>query len=158
DFTVVAEPLMLRAAVSAQASRPTREQVVIELRPRLVGHAFPTGDLYRRLIVRVASEDGAWSEQRSLARHFAPRRVAGQVILSERSDDRVGVGAGSRIVEFEVPAELRERALVWSLTYERVLKGGGTQAQVWDRSTVLEGRLEPRSTSEQSERASTTTE
>ncbi len=143
-FAVASEPRMLRAAVSADATRPEPEQVVIELRPRLVGHAFPTGDLFRRLVVRVASDDASWSEQRYLARHFGVQRVgAGQTIKIEHADDRIGIGGTTRTLEFELPAELHDRSIRWTLSWERVLDGAGDRAKVWDRVVVLEGTLAP---------------
>jgi hypothetical protein len=144
-FTVVGEPRMLRAAVAIEATRPEPGRVVIELRPRAVGHAFPTGDLFRRLVVELHADDGSWSTQRVLAREFVDQRVGhGQLIRVERSDERVGVGRGPRVVEFELPAELHARPLRWVLVYERALedaRGSRWQADLWDRTPFAEGEL-----------------
>jgi hypothetical protein len=56
-FAVVGRPEMLRAAVSISATRPEPGRVVLELSPNLVGHAFPTGDLFRRLVVELHAVD-----------------------------------------------------------------------------------------------------
>ncbi len=150
-FTVVGQPGTLRAAVAIAATRPEPGRVVLELSPRLVGHAFPTGDLFRRLAVDVRSVAGtegpAWSDQRLLARHFGGQRVGeGQVIKIERDDDRVGIGSGARIVEFALPREMHDRPIEWSLVYERVLDasiGAEQHADVWDRTEVEHGILSP---------------
>jgi hypothetical protein len=148
-FAVVGQPQMLRAAVTIAAMRPEPGRVVLELSPRLVGHAFPTGDLFRRLVVELHADadDGgaAWSTQRVLAREFATQRVGhGQLIRVEREDQRVGVGRGPRVVELELPAELHGRALRWVLVYERALEaasGSQQHADIWDRTPFAEGEL-----------------
>lgn len=146
-FTVVGRPQMLRAAVSVEATRPTPGSVMIELSPRLVGHAFPTGDLFRRLVVELHADDGgkAWSTQRVLSRDFVGQRVGqGQLIQVEHDDLRVGVGRGPRVVEFELPPELHDRPLRWVLVYERALEhasGSQHRADIWDRTPFLEGHL-----------------
>jgi hypothetical protein len=138
---------MLRAAVTITATRPEPGRVILELSPRLVGHAFPTGDLFRRLSVELHSEvDGqSWSAQRVLGRHFGSQRVgAGQVIRVERDDDRIGVGRGPTIVEFTLPPELHDRPITWELIHERALEassGVDRHAQIWDRTSFARGRL-----------------
>ena len=146
-FAVVGQPAMLRAAVTIDASRPEPGRVVIELAPRLVGHAFPTGDLFRRLSLELRSDDEgpAWSDQRLLGRHFGGQRVGGgQVIKVEREDDRIGIGSGPRVVEFDLPAELHDRPVAWMLVYERALEassGAERRADLWDRTEVARGSL-----------------
>jgi hypothetical protein len=149
-FAVAKQPATLRAAVAIDATRPEPGRVVIELSPRLVGHAFPTGDLFRRLAVELhaPAQAGrpAWSDQRLLARHFGARRVGeGQIIKIERSDDRVGIGSGARVIEFELPAELHDRPVEWVLIHERVLEasiGAEQRADIWDRTPFARGTLD----------------
>lgn len=146
-FAVVGQPQMLRAAVSIAATRPEPGRVVLELSPRVVGHAFPTGDLFRRLVIELhADDDGvAWSTQRVLEREFVGQRVGdGQIIKVEREDSRVGVGRGPRVVELALPAELHGRRLRWVLVYERALEaasGSQRHADIWDRTPFAEGQL-----------------
>jgi hypothetical protein len=150
-FAVANQPTTLRAAVAIAASRPEPGRVVLELEPRLVGHAFPTGDLFRRLAVELhgprEGEGAGWSDQRLLARHFGARRVGeGQVIKIERADDRVGVGSGPRVVEFELPPELHDQPVEWALVHERVLEasiGAERRADIWDRTEFARGTLNP---------------
>jgi hypothetical protein len=146
-FAVAGQPNMLRAAVTIVATRPEPGRVVIELSPRMVGHAFPTGDLFRRLSVDVHSDDSgpSWSAQRVLGRHFGVQRVGdGQVIRVEHDDDRVGVGGGPTIVTFTLPPELHDSAITWELVHERALdasSGADQHAQIWDRTTFARGKL-----------------
>jgi hypothetical protein len=146
-FAVVGQPSMLRAAVAIAATRPEPGRVVLELSPRLVGHAFPTGDLFRRLSVELHSDDvgPSWSAQRVLGRQFGSRRVGdGQVIRVEHTDDRVGASSGSTIVEFELPPELHGAPVVWELVHERALEASGAtagQTDVWDRTSFARGSL-----------------
>jgi hypothetical protein len=119
-------------------------QLVIEIEPRTLGHAFPTGDLFRRLVARVRSEDGSWSERRFLARRFDLHRIAGPPVKVEVADDRVGVRPGPTRVVFELPASVDEQALRWSVTYERVLEtpiGASADAEVWDQRELATGVL-----------------
>lgn len=144
-FAVAGQPVTLRAAVAVDATRPEPGRVVLELRPRLVGHAFPTGDLFRRIAVELRSADGTWTETKLLARHFTGQRVGkGQVIKVERSDDRIGVGEGPRVLEFAVPAEVHDQTLEWTLVHERAMEasiGSERKAEVWDRTPFASGTL-----------------
>lgn len=146
-FAVAGQPSMLRAAVTITATRPEPGRVILELSPRSIGHAFPTGDLFRRLSVELHGEQAgqSWSAQRVLGRHFGSRRVGeGQVIRVERGDDRVGVGRGPTVVEFALPPELHGRPITWELVHERALEassGADRHAQIWDRTSFARGSL-----------------
>lgn len=144
-FAVANQPAMLRAAVSIMATRPEPRRVVLELEPRLLGHAFPTGDLFRRIAVELRGADGQLLETIHLTRHFTGQRVGkGQVIKVERSDDRIGMGEGPRVVEFVVPAEHELDTLGWALVHERAMEaaiGSEHDADVWDRTTFASGTL-----------------
>ncbi len=145
-FAVASEPRMLRAAARIDAVRePGSLRVTLE--PRLVGHAFPTGDLFRRLLVRVETDDGRLVEERYLARHFGAERFAEAGAMKvELSDDRVGVGFGPRVVEVPIPATLADESLRWIVRYQRVLEtpaGAEHLAQVWDETELAVGLLPP---------------
>jgi hypothetical protein len=146
EFVVANDPRMLHAAAEITAAR-TPGQVRVSLAPRAVGHAFPTGDLFRRLVVEL---DGEGCEQvRYLGRHFgAQRQRSGAVIKVELSDDRVGLGAGAREVIFPLSPRCDEQALRWSVRYQRLLDapiGAEERAEVWDEMTIAGGTLdEPR--------------
>ncbi|MGE0789526.1 MAG: multiheme c-type cytochrome [Sandaracinaceae bacterium] len=87
----------LRSAVALDA-RAHREgdEVVVELRviPRAIGHAFPTGDLFRRGELRAWADDGTEASPIALAREFvdAPERMPDGTLAfvrRQRGDSRV---------------------------------------------------------------------
>lgn len=140
----VVDASLLASAASIRA-RWEPGAVLVELRPGALGHAFPTGDLFRRLVVEVEAREGGWSEHRVLGRRFDLRREDGVLIKVERADTRVGVSAGPTLVRIEVPAKLDEASLRWSVSYERVLDspiGASDQAEVWDRRELASGLVE----------------
>lgn len=97
-FAASRDDAFVKSAVTIRARRIAPDRVEVVLTPALVGHAFPTGDLFRR--VRVS----AGRSERFLARHYASRQeIPGVVVRSEIGDDRVQ--SGERVVELGVPAE-----------------------------------------------------
>ena len=70
------DPAAARAALEVTAARDG-EDLLLTLEPHDVGHAFPTGDLYRRLKLHAELRVGGVvvdEHTRYLARHFAPWR------------------------------------------------------------------------------------
>lgn len=112
-FAASRDPEALRRALRAAAERRPGGQVRLTLEPGIVGHAFPTGDLFRRLVVRAEVVGGRGADQRVLARHF------GRDTRTELADDRVGVG-GPRVVALGLGAAAEGRPIRWSIRYERV--------------------------------------
>ncbi|HEY0133959.1 MAG TPA: multiheme c-type cytochrome [Nannocystis sp.] len=123
-FAASRDPELLRAAISVEARRAGADLVQLRLAPVGVGHAFPTGDLFRRIELRVEARDShgelAGKAIRHLARHF-PARVytgpdAGRPDPLE-PDDRL---TGPTSVEITVPGATLEHFLKWRVTYQRV--------------------------------------
>jgi hypothetical protein len=115
----------LRAALSVESQRVTPTRVRLTLRSQHVGHAFPTGDLFRRLVIEadVLGPDYAVisHQQRQLARHFGSLPAAHDA--SERvaiADDRVLAGAPS-VTELDLGDAALGRPIGWRVRYERVL-------------------------------------
>jgi hypothetical protein len=137
---------LLRAAADIVATREAAA-LVVTIEPRALGHAFPTGDLFRRLAVVVTSSDGTWSEQRFLARRFDVQEIEGRPIKIEVGDDRVGVRPGPTRVAFALPERVRGQALRWSVAWQRVLEtpiGAAADAEVWDQRELASGEsLDP---------------
>lgn len=100
--------LAARLRVTAQVSGANIRLILEQTAP---GHAFPTGDLFRRLAVKVGDET------RYLARHFEGRRELTR-------DDRVFDTAVT--LDFERPRDAK--AVAWSVTLERVA-GIGTGSE-----------------------------
>jgi Cytochrome c554 and c-prime len=94
------DPAAFRQAVRVSAER-TSGGLRVRIAPVGVGHAFPTGDLFRRLRVVVEAMDGSRvvrREQRYLARHFTSRLQAdGAVRREETGDDRPGARAEDEV-------------------------------------------------------------
>lgn len=116
------DPQALRGAVAIAAHRDG-DALVLALTPRGVGHAFPTGDLYRRLALHAEIRSGdapAVSVTRYLARHFPPRRrldgTKDPRAAWPEPDDRLTGPAEVRLV---MPAG-HSGEVHWSVDYERV--------------------------------------
>lgn len=119
--------------------------------PGVIGHAFPTGDLYRqaRLVLWVEGhEDDA--KVRVFARHFEERPVVderGETLLArqERYDARIAPPGpeAEDLVEFEVPARgraaLRWRFEHWRTSPEVARRQGLDARDV--RMTLAEGTV-----------------
>lgn len=108
-FGASRDPEMLRRAAWITAERRP-DAIVIAFAPRDVGHALPTGDIFRRLRVTVA-----------VAGDDASRR---EVVLGRRTkqgeerDDRPFLSGAAKAVS--VPIVAPGRAIVWRVDYERV--------------------------------------
>jgi hypothetical protein len=145
-FVASREPAVLRAAVGVDVARASASTVHVTLTPRGVGHALPTGDLFRRLEVtaEVAGADHASLAQasRHLARHWRPKR--GGVGRALVRDDRLTVAPAS--IDLDLGSIARGRAIEWRVAYQRVAHPNGIDddaAEIDGEITVASGRLEP---------------
>jgi hypothetical protein len=87
------------------------DDVTITLRAKDVGHAFPTGDLFRRLLLRVRTAKGV--VERPFGRVFAAKRDdEGNALRYEASDHRL-------VTEQRVELTSKE-PLAWEVAYQRV--------------------------------------
>lgn len=144
----------LRSAVKIEETSFDERGLVLTLRRGAVGHAFPTGDMLRRLAIEVdafdATDKRVGHEERFLARHFgfvrapfvAPRKVVVR-------DDRVGVGDEPTVFRYVPPDLLEGGRIHYTVRYERVSAptGGKDGGAVVDDAAVLaegERRVTPR--------------
>jgi hypothetical protein len=70
------DPDALRRALAVTATRDGND-LIVTLEPRDIGHAYPTGDLFRRLALHAELHQGGEriaATTRHLARHFVARR------------------------------------------------------------------------------------
>ena len=131
-FAATRDPMALRNAVRVSTERQ-RGELHVRITPEGVGHAFPTGDLFRRLRVVVEAVEGervVRREQRYLARHFEHRIEADGVSRREEvADDRPGARTNAAPamdatdtvdVDVDFQAEGVGRRLKWRVSYERV--------------------------------------
>lgn len=124
------DPAAKRAAVQVVASR-VDGGLQLSLSPRNVGHAFPTGDLYRRLELHAEAldedEEIVAAHTRYLGRHFAPYRHPDGTLNPAYHwpvpDDRL---TGPTEVVLPLPAASQIR---WWVDYERVDERDDLQPQ-----------------------------
>jgi hypothetical protein len=113
-----AELLARAVRVHMRATRHADEVVVrITLRTREVGHALPTGDIFRRLIVRA--ELGGESTSTELRRYFGTSHVGGALVTTEIDDNRVMPGR-PRIVTLRLPHVPGAGSVRWSVSHARL--------------------------------------
>lgn len=129
-FSASRDEAFVRSAVLVEEGPFVDGALTLTLRPGPVGHAFPTGDLLRRLALVIEVLDGQGKpverEERFLARHFSysstpttpPRRVL-------VSDDRVGAGPGPVVIRLSAKSRPPGGSLRYTLRYERVGEPGG---------------------------------
>ena len=144
-FTGARDAALVKRAVRVTAERRgTAARIRIEAAG--VGHAFPTGDLFRRL--EVSAEVIGGDQQvdaettRHLARHFGVEK--GTPIRALQSDDRVSAGAPAS-VDLELGPGATGRAIVWRVAYQRVehpiTAGEEGAAVVEGEVEIVAGRL-----------------
>lgn len=145
-FKVWGDESLLRSAVKASARRGTYGTVEVTLEPGRVGHAFPTGDLFRHLVVR-ARAGGQEAAPVVLARRFASRVTeSGGVDRWPIGDDRVpppGAGA-EKVALLRFPDAIDTEVVDWEVAYRRFEDGFGTAAGMdasADEVIVASGRL-----------------
>jgi hypothetical protein len=140
-----------RRALTISADR-VATSIEITLGPGEVGHAFPTGDLFRRLAVTAevvgADREMLASQTRYLARHFRPQVLpSGQKVRTTLADDRPGApaSAGETVaVEFDLGPVARGRPVVVRVVYQRVghvLDGFEKDAVVESEAVLFEREL-----------------
>ncbi len=113
-FAASRDPALLSAALEVDASRDAEGQAVFTLASRGVGHAFPTGDLFRRLVLRVTTRGVVF--EHPLGRTFrATRDASGAAVRFEATDERLS--SSRRIV---LPLSGKPGELAWEVTYQRV--------------------------------------
>jgi hypothetical protein len=142
-FAASRDPALVRGAATVTATRPDARRVRVVLTPSAaLGHAFPTGDLFRRLEVsaRVSGITLPEERVRLLARHFRPGGSAGAGLVPRvlAADDRVGLaGTEPSIVELELGRQAEGRPIAWRVAYQRVEHPAGRD----ERSAVVEGEI-----------------
>lgn len=136
----------VKGALRVRAERRAANRVALVLQTDGVGHAFPTGDLFRRLEVSAEAVGGEYqavgSTRRYLSRHWSEKQRMARVVRQVKRDDRASD------TPLEVELELRlgpsERALVstlpvaWRVAYQRVEHPRSES----DEDSVLDGEIE----------------
>jgi hypothetical protein len=141
-FSSVRDPEYLRAALQIDLERVDREHVRWTLKQRDPGHAFPTGDLFRRLTVGATLLDAEGRpirrEERHLTRHF--ERVEGRPERALVRDDRLqGAPVSVELELLPPPGGGRPTTLRAFVAYQRVaaIGDGLDPSEVTVESEVL---------------------
>lgn len=124
-FSASRDPGVLRRAASITATR-TSDAVIVALTPREIGHALPTGDIFRRLRV-LASGAGVTREV------FLGRKTK----LGADQDDRPFAGGGRR-TDVSIPITAPGQPIAWRVVYERVEHPTSTD----ETNAVIDGAIE----------------
>jgi hypothetical protein len=125
-FAASRDPAILRGAVRVEARRTGPTTLRITLTPRGVGHALPTGDLFRRIevLAEALGPDNLVKGRaaRYLARHFrVEQRSPGIALRILKEDNRVGIhGDAPTVVDLDVGEPAAGAPIAWSVTYQRV--------------------------------------
>lgn len=138
-FAASRDATLLANALDVQATREKNGRLLFVLSSRAVGHAFPTGDLFRRLVLRLTTARGV--REQPFERSFRATRdgVTGTTTRFETSDTRL---APSRRLELDVAAP--EGGCAWELVYQRVTGVGQTppfRADVEAETVLAHGTL-----------------
>jgi hypothetical protein len=133
-FVASRDDKFLASALEASAVRKGKD-VTITLRAKDVGHAFPTGDLFRRLVVRVHTKQGSFD--RPFGRAFAAKRDdAGNAVRYEVQDQRLVTEQTMELTSSE--------PLKWEVLYQRVTfisQSPPYSATVEDEKVLARGAL-----------------
>lgn len=142
-FVASRDPAVVRSAASVSAVRLGPSRVRVTVTPRAKGHAFPTGDLFRRIEVLAEAEgvDGIslGRDVRYLTRHFRtrPGLVGRHLVLDDRPFGEPVV------VELDVG---RAGPIVFRVAYQRVAHPRGvdeTDAEIEDEIVLASGSVDP---------------
>jgi hypothetical protein len=120
-FRVQGDRSMLAKAVNVKGAELRKGEVRLDIAPGTIGHAFPTGDLYRQVEIRAVPIDAAGRELTAasseiLKRTFGPER-AGQSSIErvQTADSRL---TGPRTIVLPVPPDTRRAR--WQIIWQKL--------------------------------------
>jgi hypothetical protein len=141
-FAASRDEALVRSAIVVEQLPFEGGALELRLRAGAVGHAFPTGDMLRRLALTVDVTDAAGvvvaREERFFARHFSMTRAPNKPprkVLSK--DDRVGAAPGDIAYRYVVRTAPPGGHLRYTLLYERVSDPNGGA----DGGALVEGSI-----------------
>ena len=127
---------LLRGALKVSAKRDGAV-LQLALHPKQVGHALPTGDLFRRLVVTAQSQtsDGkpVHAEQYLQRRFGTEQQRPGSFVRVQTSDTRL---YGPALLQLSLPLSDSRSPIHWQVRYQRVAHPGQTEA-----AAVLDGEV-----------------
>jgi len=128
DFRVIGNAALLKTAITVKAVRGGASDVLLSLSAGRVGHAVPTGDMFRRLEVRAWAgdkKDALSAKPVFLARRFVMLPRAGHLGIQRMQvgDDRVPATGEAREARLVFPRGVREKDVFWQVVYQRMPSG-----------------------------------
>jgi len=136
----------VKSALGVKAERRSANRLRLVLQTERVGHAFPTGDLFRRLEVSAEAIGSDYQSvggaRRYLSRHWSEKQQLARVVRVVKRDDRATQAPLE--VELELPLTGNESAamaalpLAWRVAYQRV-EHPRSEAE---EDSVLDGEIE----------------
>ncbi len=158
DFAVLADPAMIKQAVDVRVERVSARSLVMTLTAAEVGHAFPTGDMFRRVELRAEALD-ARGRVVLRARPFVLERRFADSARDPLSTDDVGSmrtqaidtrvpppGKGARTATLSFDRDPPTARLRWSVIYQRMpapMASAFNINQAIDEIVVAQGELQP---------------
>jgi hypothetical protein len=155
DFSVISNPRLLEQAVAVESVRDGATMLSLELSAGRIGHAFPTGDMFRRLEVRAEALDAEGNVVMTapvvhLARKFRDIPASDgslEIRRVEIADTRVPPpGKGSRTVSVRFPAPTDRLSVRWVVAYQRMdhaMAASFDLDQARDEIVVARGLIPP---------------
>ncbi len=126
DFHVLDNPTLLRSAISARAERASDRAVSVTLSVARAGHAVPTGDMFRRLVVRAQTiDEGAplAAPPVALARRFVTLHRPDGLERRDIGDDRLPATGDPRAAWLWFAGPIHRRAVRWEVVYQTMDEG-----------------------------------
>ncbi|MDI1451016.1 multiheme c-type cytochrome [Polyangium sp. 6x1] len=122
-FEVREDPALLRSAVMAAAAPRSARSIVVTLRAAAVGHAFPTGDLFRRIEIRASSVENTSLRAPAVALQRVFRlegSESGSASRIEVRDERVPASGAPRDAVLVFPDSIEGQTIRWEVVYQRM--------------------------------------
>jgi hypothetical protein len=149
DFSVLSKPEFIRSGVQVSAARWTANSIELTLRPGNIGHAFPTGDLFRRLELRACVDQAGrevCARPAHLGREYRVQATPQGTLRIPIADTRVAAPgtAPPSTVRLPFDLDISKLPVRWSVVYQRA---DDTMAKVFgldqktDEITVASGLL-----------------
>lgn len=143
-FASSRSPGAIRAAVTVRAHRIDATRVQLQLSPNRVGHALPTGDMFRRIEV-VADVVGPENQALASAEAFLARQfeTGPDGVKREVADTRL---SGPRTLVLELGPLAEGREIAWRVAYQRLEApdvAGRVDAEIESEIVMAQGALQP---------------
>jgi hypothetical protein len=144
-FGIRDEGDMIASALQITVARKGARAIVIALKTTdKVGHAVPTGDMFRRLEVRARVSGAEPREEGAtvvLARQFRMKRDEHENRRIQTGDLRVPANGEARVAEIAFGSEITAKPIEWEVVYRRM---GPEQAGLFgvelDRDEIVVAR------------------